>query len=216
MRQHQATKRLERIFFLIRSGVHTSRNGISSYRERINDCHMSTCTRGKQVSCIWRCRYDKHHVNGTPKHSQHGRKTLWVCVTCHVPLCKVKRYDGKSCFALFHGAEQLFNPCCAASQEGLLVRTPANGKQCSSPIKGLAVTRAASVAENATEEGGAVMMVYPMSTTMEAMMSMSSNGGPRPIMVRGMTLRRILPAKMKSRMFSSVHELGNVKILELQ
>ena len=53
-------------------------------------------TRGKQVSCIWCCRCDEYHINGT-KHSRHERKTSWVCVTCcQVPLCKVTRYDGKS------------------------------------------------------------------------------------------------------------------------
>ena len=83
----------------------------------------------------------------------HGQKTLWVCVTCQVPLCKVKRYDGKSCFDLFHEAKELFNPCCVTAQEGLLVRTPRTGKQREPPTKGLAVARATSVAENVAEEG---------------------------------------------------------------
>ena len=61
-----------------------------------------------------------------------------------------------------------------------------------------------------------MMMVYPMNTTMEAMMSMSSNGGTRPIMLRGVTLRRILPAKVELIMLSNVQERGNGKILELQ
>jgi hypothetical protein len=68
------------------------------------------------------------------------------------------------------------------------------------------VARAASIAENVAEEGEAVMMVYPMNTTMEAMMSMSSDGGLHPIMVRGMTLRNILPAKVRTRLFSCVQE----------
>ena len=38
-------------------------------------------------------------------------------------------------------------------QEGILVRTPGNGKQRELPAKGLAVTRATSVAENVAEEG---------------------------------------------------------------
>ena len=80
-----------------------------------------TC--GKQVSCSWCCRCDEYHVKGT-KHSRHGRKTSWVCVTCQVPLCKVKRYGGKSCFELFHEAKELFNPCSVAAQEGLVVRRP--------------------------------------------------------------------------------------------
>ena len=73
------------------------------------------CTCGKQVSCIWCCRCDDNHVNGK-KHCRYGGKTSWVCVTCQVPLCKVKRYDGKSCFELFHEAEELFNPCCVTAR----------------------------------------------------------------------------------------------------
>ena len=62
-----------------------------------------------------------------------------------------------------------------------------------------------------------MMIVYPMNTTMEAIsMSMSSNGGTQPIMLRGMTLRRILPVKVELIMLSNVQERGNVKILELQ
>ena len=128
----------------------------------------------------------------------------------------MKRYDGKSYFELFHEAKELFNPCCVTAQEGLLVRMPGNGKRREPPTKGLVVARAPSVAENAAEEGGAVMMVHPMNTAMEAMMSMSSNGGPRPIMLRGVILRRMIPAKVESIMLSNVQERGNVKILELQ
>ena len=47
----------------------------------------------------------------------------------------------------------MFNPCCVTAQEGLLVRTPGNGKRREPPTKGLAVARAPSVAENAAEEG---------------------------------------------------------------
>ena len=65
----------------------------------------------------------------------------------------MKRYDGKSCFELFHEAKELFNPCCVTAQEGLLVRTPRTGKQREPPTKGLAVARATSVAENVAEEG---------------------------------------------------------------
>ena len=40
-----------------------------------------------------------------------------------------------------------------ASQEGLLVRTQGNGKQREPPTKGLAMAMAASVEENAADEG---------------------------------------------------------------
>ena len=65
----------------------------------------------------------------------------------------MKRYDGKSCFELFHEAKELFNPRCVTAQEGLLVRTPGNGKQRELPNKELAVARATRVAKNAAEEG---------------------------------------------------------------
>jgi hypothetical protein len=66
----------------------------------------------------------------------------------------VKRYGGKSCFELFHEAEELFNPCSVAAQEGLVVRRPGSSNQREPPSRGLAVARARrSVAENAAEEG---------------------------------------------------------------
>jgi hypothetical protein len=66
-----------------------------------------------QSSCVWCCRID--HLTGE-RHTRHGRKTTWMCSTCDVPLCKRPRFNGRSCFLLFHEAETLFDPCCAEAQ----------------------------------------------------------------------------------------------------
>ena len=77
-----------------------------------------------QTSCVWCCRLD--HSPGFQKHSRHGRKTTWLCSTCNVPLCKVNRYSGRSCFDLFHEADSLFDPCCEEAQEAVHVRAHTN------------------------------------------------------------------------------------------
>jgi hypothetical protein len=82
------------------------------------------CSARKQASCVWCCRLDHHP--GLTKHSRHGRKTTWFCGTCDVPLCKVKRYSGKSCFILFHEAATLFDPCCSDAQKVMTVRAHTN------------------------------------------------------------------------------------------
>ena len=82
------------------------------------------CSAGKQSSCVWCCRLD--HSPGFQKHSRHGRKTTWLCSTCDVPLCKVNRYSGRSCFDLFHEADSLFDPCCEEAQEAVHVRAHTN------------------------------------------------------------------------------------------
>jgi hypothetical protein len=74
---------------------------------RLNHEPVSTQS---QASCIWCCRETIMHSNGTP-HSRHGLKTKWKCTVCNVPLCKVMRMGGKSCFTLFHESDELFNPC---------------------------------------------------------------------------------------------------------
>jgi SAP domain len=67
----------------------------------------------RQSSCVWCCRID--HSTGQ-RHTRHGRKTTWMCSMCDVPLCKRPRFNGQSCFLLFHEAETLFDPCCADAQ----------------------------------------------------------------------------------------------------
>ena len=62
----------------------------------------------KQMSCIWCCRVD--HSTATV-HYRHGRKTTVACSICGVPLCVRPRYNGQSCFDMFHTAETLFDPC---------------------------------------------------------------------------------------------------------
>jgi hypothetical protein len=82
------------------------------------------CSARKQTSCVWCCCLD--HSPDFQKHSRHGRKTTWLCSTCDVPLCKVNRYSGRSCFDLFHEADSLFDPCCEEAQEAVHVRAHTN------------------------------------------------------------------------------------------
>jgi len=78
----------------------------------------------RQSSCVWCCRID--HSTGQ-KHTRHGMKTTWKCSVCEVPLCKRPRYNGQSCFLLFHEAETLFDPCCAEAQS-MQLSVRAHGK----------------------------------------------------------------------------------------
>ena len=71
--------------------------------------HHKRVSMQKQMSCIWCCRVD--HSAAT-KHYRHGRKTTITCSICGVPLCVRPRYNGESCFDMFHTAEKLFDPCC--------------------------------------------------------------------------------------------------------
>ena len=72
--------------------------------------HHKRVSMQKQMSCIWSCRVD-HSTEMF--HYQHGRrKTTMVCSICGVPLCVQPRYNGESCFNMFHTAETLvFDPC---------------------------------------------------------------------------------------------------------
>ena len=79
----------------------------------------------RQSSCVWCCRLD--HSNGR-KHARHGMKTTWRCSVCEVPLCKRPRYNGQSCFDLFHEAETLFDPCSAEAQS-MQLSVRANGNR---------------------------------------------------------------------------------------
>ncbi|KAI2503223.1 hypothetical protein MHU86_11246 [Fragilaria crotonensis] len=85
----------------------------------------------RQSSCIWCCRID--HSTGE-RHTRHGRKTTWVCSTCDVPLCKRPRFNGQSCFLLFHEAETLFDPCGAEAQS-LEVSVRSNGNRRAPPSR---------------------------------------------------------------------------------
>lgn len=89
---------------------------------RLNHDPVSTQS---QACCIWCCRKTKMHSDGTP-HSRHGLKTTWKCAVCNVPLCKVPRFDGKSCFTLFHESDELFNPCCITGGAAISLRPHSN------------------------------------------------------------------------------------------
>ena len=98
----------------------------------------------RQSSCIWCCRID--HSTGE-RHTRHGRKTTWVCSTCDVPLCKRPRFNGQSCFLLFHEAETLFDPCGAEAQS-LVVSVRSNGNRRAPPSR-----RTPDLSAGSAEEG---------------------------------------------------------------
>ena len=66
----------------------------------------------KATSCVWCCRkkHDGNNMTGK-KHSRHGRTTKFHCPVCMVSLCRVRRFDGRSCFELFHSSTSLIDYC---------------------------------------------------------------------------------------------------------
>ena len=50
----------------------------------------------------------------SPKHTLHSQTTKIMCLVCNVSLCRVKRYDDKSCHDLFHSSTTLVDYCRAA------------------------------------------------------------------------------------------------------
>ena len=95
-----------------------------------------------------------------------------------------------------------------------------NMLKCCFPVCGLDPifidsTRAASIAENAVV-GESSDDGIPNEHNNGSKVPMRSNGGPQTIVVRGMTLWNILPAKVRTRLFSGIQERGYVNILELQ
>ena len=87
--------------------------------------HLPSSAR-RQSSCVWCCRRD--HSTPSQSHCRHGRKTTWVCSICDVPQCKVPRFNGQSCFVLFHQSETLFDPCLAEAQ-GVQVTVRSHGNR---------------------------------------------------------------------------------------
>jgi hypothetical protein len=69
----------------------------------------------KPKSCVWCCR--RKHSHPDPMHTRHGRTTMFMCLVCNVSLCRVKRYDGKSCHELFHSSATLVDYCRAAMDD---------------------------------------------------------------------------------------------------
>ena len=111
----------------------------------------------RQRSCVWCCRLDHSApATGSQKHCRHGRKTTWICSACGVPLCKVNRYNGQSCFVLFHEADTLFDPCCTEAQEHLTVRPHNNRALPPPPSRNVApvsyVENVAAVCESKEED----------------------------------------------------------------
>jgi len=64
----------------------------------------------KSTNCIWCCQLCSNQTL-KKKHTREGFKTKYKCSVCDAALCKVPRFDGSSCFQLFHTSSELFNPC---------------------------------------------------------------------------------------------------------
>jgi hypothetical protein len=64
----------------------------------------------KSTNCIWCCQLCSNRTL-KKKHTREGFKTKYKCSVCDAALCKVPRFDGSSCFQLFHTSSKLFNPC---------------------------------------------------------------------------------------------------------
>jgi hypothetical protein len=93
------------------------------------------CHEIKQILCVWCCSMKHHEVQGDMKktHSRQGFKTTCKCNTCNVPHCAKPRYDGKSCFYLFHTSHVLKEPCSAG--QTALHCVQAHSNQVDPPIR---------------------------------------------------------------------------------
>ena len=66
--------------------------------------------KSKPRHCVWCC--GKDHSENDAKHYRHGRKTSYTCCICNVNLCTVVRKgEETSCFAEWHCAKELNDPC---------------------------------------------------------------------------------------------------------
>jgi hypothetical protein len=72
--------------------------------------HVLFKTDSKPTSCVWCCR-KKHDQPANPKHSRHGCTTKYQCPVCMVSLCRIKRFDGRSCHELFHSLTAFVDYC---------------------------------------------------------------------------------------------------------
>ena len=100
-------------------------NGSSEhYAELITS--LTGATSYPQKHCVWCCERvhttdpsidnstnnRKRKRNKDGKCNRRGYKTRHYCFACKVPLCISKdRYNGRSCYELWHEAEKLNNPC---------------------------------------------------------------------------------------------------------
>ncbi len=111
-RRHSLQRKSVAIYFNKREAFFAKPHLIAKRMNR-RVAHLPSSAR-TQSSCVWCCQRD--HSTPDQRHSWHGRKTTWVCSTCDVPLQKVTRFNGQSCFVLFHQSEALFDPCLAEMQ----------------------------------------------------------------------------------------------------
>jgi hypothetical protein len=77
----------------------------------------------QQPRCVWCC--GNNHEDGAPDRctgKRLGLKTRYFCRSCAVNLCGESRYNGVSCFVLWHEATVLNSPCVPAHESGIQVR----------------------------------------------------------------------------------------------
>ncbi|CEP03823.1 hypothetical protein PBRA_003430, partial [Plasmodiophora brassicae] len=75
--------------------------------------HQQSSLHGKRLTCLVCC--SRVHDGTTPHLGRLGFKTSWACSVCDVPLCRKKRYNGSSCFELFHTRLEAY-PCCDSAE----------------------------------------------------------------------------------------------------
>ncbi len=81
----------------------------------------------------------------SPKHTLHSQTTKIMCLVCNVSLCRVKRYDGKSCHELFHSSISLVDNCRAAMDDVVHVVPHSNRP---GPPNQQKVTTSSAIAKN--------------------------------------------------------------------
>jgi hypothetical protein len=74
----------------------------------------------KRSRCVWCCENHQENKGGCLRRL--GYKTYRMCSICKVPLCNKPRYNGISCFDLWHRAKVLNEPCASMLETGLNVR----------------------------------------------------------------------------------------------
>jgi hypothetical protein len=71
-----------------------------------------------QHRCVWCCECNHGRKQSKKYHSRKGRKTTNMCGVCKVPLCNQVREGNKyTCFAEWHFAKQLNNPCAPSKRD---------------------------------------------------------------------------------------------------
>lgn len=101
---------------------------------RYASCPQELLPNFKQLSCVVCCRknHDKENMPTNGSHTRHGNKTRYECHVCKVALCDVKRWDGLTCFEIFHAVPKLPRPCIPSEAKPLHIRAPPPSRKRSS------------------------------------------------------------------------------------